>query len=91
MAASSGLSASSMGSLMEMVAPLVMGMLGKQKKQTSTGFGLDDISGMLGSLSDGKGFELSDIMEMVGGGGSAKSKSKAGGLLGMLGNLFGKK
>ena len=96
LAASSGLPAGSMGSLMEMVAPLIMGYLGKQKKESSGGFGLDDISGLLGSLSGGKGFDIGSIIEMVGGGGGntqskSKSKTSAGGLLGILGNLFGKK
>ncbi len=91
LAASSGLSASKMSSLMEMVAPLVMGFLGKQKKESSEGFGLDDISGLLGSLSGGKGLDIGSIIDMVGGGGGTQAKSKAGGLLGILGNLFGKK
>ena len=73
-----------------------MGYLGKQKKESSGGFGLDDISGLLGSLSGGKGFDIGSIIEMVGGGGGntqskSKSKTSAGGLLGILGNLFGKK
>lgn len=84
LSAQSGISGSGMHNLLQMIAPLVMGYLGKQKKENAGGFDMSDISAMIGNLSGGKGLDLSDVIQQVSGG-------KGGGILGMLGNLFGRK
>ncbi len=93
----SGLSLEKIGPLLVMVAPLVMGALGKMKKDkkldaTAVATTLDkerraaqkkDSNDVLGS-----------VLDMLGGGGSSSSSSSSGGLggiLGALGGLFGKK
>jgi len=50
---SSGLNAGSTGQLLEMLAPLVMGSLGKQKK--SQGLDAGGLAGMLGQVLGGQG------------------------------------
>ncbi len=87
LAAQSGLSVDNTGSLLETVAPLVMGFLGKQKKQAGGALNASNISGVLSSLGSGKGFDLSSLAGMAGIGNSAAAKGmmdKAGGLLGKL-------
>ncbi len=52
----SGLSNNQSGSLMATLAPLVMGMLGKQRSQASSGFGVSDIFSLLtGSMDNNRG------------------------------------
>lgn len=97
----SGLDAGSVGQILKIAAPIVMGFLGKQTAQSN----VSDSSGMnalLGSMlggqpqenqslittlldADGDGSILDDVAGMVMG--SNKSK---GGLGGLLGGLFGK-
>ena len=81
---------------MKMVAPILMGYLGKQRRQIeSNGFDLGGISSMLGGLAGeadrGTDLDLGEIMNTVGGllGGSGSSGQKSGGIGGMLGKLFG--
>lgn len=62
LAAKTGMDMSQVSSLLMMLAPLLMGQLGKQKKQQS-GFGLDDLMGMLGGSNKGS----NDVMGMVSG------------------------
>lgn len=84
LAANSGISGEGMSNLLQMVAPLVMGYLGKQKRENAGGFDLNDISSMIGNLGGGNGLDVGDIIQQVSG-------NKGGGILGMLGNLFGKR
>lgn len=92
-----GLNTSQVGNLLQMVAPIVMGYLGKQKKeQASSGFNLGGLSDLLGGLSGdadkGTGLDLTDIMNVVGGltgGNSNQSGENSGGIGGMIGKLFG--
>jgi hypothetical protein len=89
-----GLSSSQMGNLMKIVAPLIMGYLGKQKREQSSGFDLGGLSGLLGGLTktadNNTSLDLGDILNVVGslsGGGQAQ---KGGGIGGLLGKLFGR-
>ena len=97
----SGLDMSSAMNILKVAAPIVMGFLGKQKRQQnvqdSGGIG-DLLGGLLGSSaqndqsmvekildSDGDGSVIDDIIGLASG-----SKSK-GGIGGLLGGLFGNK
>ena len=97
----SGMDAGAIGDILKIAAPIVMGLLGKQKAQSH----VNDSSGMnslLGSMlggqpqqnqslittlldADGDGSILDDVAGMVMGG-----SKKKGGLGGLLGGLFGK-
>ncbi|MFP2994648.1 DUF937 domain-containing protein [Spongiivirga sp. MCCC 1A20706] len=97
----SGVDAGSIGQILQVAAPLLMGFLGKQKQQSN----VNDASGMnalLGGMlggqpkqnqsliaslidADGDGSVLDDVAGMVLGG-----SKKKGGLGGLLGGLFGK-
>ena len=96
----SGMDAGSVGQILKVAAPILMGVLGKQTQQA----GVSDANGMnalLGSMlggqpkenqslisslldSDGDGSILDDVAGMVLGG------KKSGGIGGLLGGLFGK-
>ena len=71
---------------MQIVAPLIMGFLGKQKRQNSGGFDIGSVASILGGLSQtadqSTGLDLGDVLSVVGGGGSQ------GGVGGLLGQLF---
>ncbi|WP_299765511.1 DUF937 domain-containing protein [uncultured Dokdonia sp.] len=97
----SGMDAGSVGQILKVAAPILMGVLGKQTKQA----GVSDANGMnalLGGMlggqpkenqslisslldADGDGSILDDVAGMVLGG-----SKKQGGLGGLLGGLFGK-
>jgi len=97
----SGMDAGSIANILKIAAPIVMGVLGKQKAQSnvSDANGLNSmLGGMLGGQpqqnqslittlldADGDGSILDDVAGMVMGGGKKK-----GGLGGLLGGLFGK-
>ena len=96
----SGMDAGSVGQILKVAAPILMGVLGKQTQQS----GVSDANGMnalLGSMlggqpqenqslisslldADGDGSILDDVAGMVLGG------KKSGGIGGLLGGLFGK-
>jgi hypothetical protein len=85
--------------ILPMLAPIVMGYLGKQTKSNGVSNGAD-LSGMLGSLLGGAGGDsiLTSVLDQNGDGKldvsdamSALSGKKNGGLGGLLGGLFGKK
>mmetsp|Transcript_18314 Transcript_18314/g.21154 ORF Transcript_18314/g.21154 Transcript_18314/m.21154 type:complete len:214 (+) Transcript_18314:19-660(+) len=99
-----GIDAGSVGNILKVAAPLLMGMLGKEKKQnniTSSG----DLTGLLGGMLGGSNSKneqnfLEQILDSDGDGsivddvagmllGGNKGKS-GGGIGGMLGGLFGK-
>ena len=88
--------------MLKIAAPIIMGMLGRQRAQNNISNG-SDLNTMLGSLlggqprqnqdlitslidSDGDGSVLDDVSDIVLGGGSGKQ----GGLGDLLGGLFGK-
>ncbi|GGG32234.1 hypothetical protein GCM10011344_36400 [Dokdonia pacifica] len=97
----SGMDAGSVGQILKVAAPILMGVLGKQTKQA----GVNDAGGMnalLGGMlggqpkenqslisslldADGDGSILDDVAGMV-----LNSGGKKGGLGGLLGGLFGK-
>jgi hypothetical protein len=96
----SGVDAGSVGQIIKMAAPIIMGVLGSQKRKDNVSQnGLGDLLGsVLGSQStndqslietlldaDGDGSVIDDVAGMVLGG-----NKKKGGLGGMLGGLFGK-
>jgi hypothetical protein len=91
-----GLDAMQGGELMKMLAPLVMGYLGKEK--SSGGLDIGSLSQILGG-GGGGGLQLpgglGEILGGLGGGGtnsgSAPAARKSGGLGGMLGKFLKKK
>lgn len=100
-----GIDAGSVGNILKVAAPILMGVLGKQTRQnnvnSSAGIG-DLLGGMLGGNSAQKeqGF-LEQILDADGDGsvvddvagmllGGGNSNKKSGGLGGLLGGLFGK-
>jgi hypothetical protein len=92
---SSGVSSASMSKIMAMLAPIIMGYLGKQKKESgikSSGGISDLLTSVVGSLGNNGtgGLDIGDILGMLGGGGNAGKQSGGGGILGTLGKLFGK-
>lgn len=91
LAQSSGISMDKIGPLLSMLAPVVMGYLGKQKQQAgvNTGGGLGDLLGsVLGnaqSQSQASNDPLSNILGSVLGGGAQQS----GGIGNLLGSVLG--
>ena len=87
-----GISSGSMATILKMAAPILLGMLGKQKKEQGLDAGglgsLINMASKMGGSSSG-GIDIGDIIGMVTG--SQGTQSKGGGLMGMLGGLFGKK
>lgn len=96
----SGMDADSVAKIIKMAAPILMSVLGSQKRKDNVNQG--DLGGLLGSVlgkdsthsrslietlldADGDGSILDDVAGMVLGG-----KKKKGGLGGLLGSLFGK-
>jgi hypothetical protein len=86
----SGLDLGSIASLLPLLAPIVMGMLGK--KERSGGISLDSITDTLGRDTQRAATEQPDLGDLLGsvlGGGSGTDKG--GGLGDMLGSIFGKR
>jgi hypothetical protein len=86
----SGLDLGSIASLLPLLAPIVMGMLGK--KERSGGLSLDSITDALGRDTQRAANEQPDLGDLLGsvlGGGSGSDKG--GGLGDMLGSIFGKR
>ena len=95
LAAKTGLSSDKIGGVLAMLAPIVMGYLGKQKQQESSGGGIGDLLGSVlggnGSTdSSGGGGFLGSIIGSVFGGGNQQSTSKGnlGGLADLAGEFF---
>ncbi|MBO6515600.1 MAG: DUF937 domain-containing protein [Bacteroidia bacterium] len=90
-----GLNSGQIGNMLTMVAPLIMGYLGKQKREDSGGgFDLGGIAGMLGNLAStsdkSTGLDLGDVLSVVGGLTGGNSKGGSAGIGGLLGKLFGR-
>lgn len=89
---SSGLSSGQISQVLTMIAPIVMGYLGKQKKESKMNSG--DLTSVLGSLigSGEKSNPMGDLLDTFLGGSSSKSSGGLSGLSGkILGGLFGAK
>lgn len=104
--AKSGLDMGSVGSLLALIAPIVMGMLSKKGSSSGGGIGLDDLTNMLDrEKSDAQSNpDLGDILGgVLGGGGlggalggnastgTSGERSGGGGIMDILGSLFGRK
>src|SRR5690606_26567496 len=93
LATKTGLSADKIGGALAILAPIVMGYLGKQKQQESSGGGIGDLLGnVLGggqSNPSGGGGMLGSIIGSVLGGGSNKAQSTSSGDLEGLADLAG--
>lgn len=93
-AAKTGLSSSQIGGALAILAPIVMGYLGKEKQQSSAGGGIGDLLGsVLGggqSNSSAGGGLLGSLLGSVLGGGSNQSSSQGdlGGLADLAGDFF---
>ena len=99
----SGLDAGAVGNILKVAAPILMGILGKQKREQNVSTS-SDISGLLGGLLGGndakneQGF-LEQILDADGDGSVVDdvagmflggNKKESGGIGGLLGGLFGK-
>ena len=93
LSAKSGLDAGSIGSLLALLAPIVMGMIGKKSNASpGGGFSLDDLGSILGRErqdAKSKNPDIGDILDSFGGSGG--SGGSGGGLGGMLDGLLGGK
>lgn len=91
LSAKTGLDAGSIGSLLALLAPIVMGMIGKKSNASpGGGFSLDDLGSILGrETQDAKSRnpDIGDILDSFGQG----SSGSRGGLGGMLDRLLGGK
>lgn len=92
--AKTGMSSSQIMSLMKYAAPLVMGFLGKQRKENPTAMSSSGIgsilSGLTGASDSGTGLDLGDILSVVGSfSGNSNNNSSSSGVGGLLKGLFG--
>ncbi|RCS26888.1 DUF937 domain-containing protein [Polaribacter sp. WD7] len=99
----SGLDAGAVGNILKVAAPILMGVLGKQKREQNVSSS-SDISGLLGGLLGGNNANneqnfLEQILDADGDGSVIDdvagmflggNKKESGGIGGMLGGLFGK-
>jgi len=94
LSAKTGLDASSIGSLLALLAPIVMGMIGKKSNASpGGGFSLDDLGSILGrEQQDAKtrNPDIGDLLDRFGQGSSGSDRS-GGGLGGLLDGLLGGK
>lgn len=95
LSSASGVSAPSMGKILAMLAPIVMGYLGRQKKENgiSSANGISDLlTSVVGSLGNNKGggIDISSILSSLGGNTQSQGGSASGGLLGLLGKFLKK-
>lgn len=98
LSAKSGLDLGSIMQLLPLLAPILMGFLGKKSGSSGSsgssggGFGLDDLGSILGketSDARSKNPDIGDILDSLGGGGSSRGSSGGGGLLDSLKDMFG--
>ena len=93
LSAKSGLDVGSIGSLLALLAPSVMGMIGKKSNASpGGGFSLDDLGSVLGrekADARSKNPDISDILDRFGEG--TGGSAGGGGLVDSIGDLFGKK
>lgn len=87
------MNSSQISSLLKIAAPLVLGYLGRQKRQSnSSGFNIGDIAQLLGGMTQqadqSTGLDIGDVLSVVG---SLTGDQKGGGAksaIGLLGKLF---
>ena len=97
LSAKSGLDLGSIMQLLPILAPIVMGMLGKKARTEGGGGGLGDLGSILGGLTGGSGSSGGGLGDILGGltGGSARANTgapaRSGDLSDLLGSLSGKK
>ena len=97
LSAKTGLDLGTIMQLLPLLAPIVMGMLGKQTRSGSGGFGLDDLGSILGgetAAAQSRNPDIGDILGSVLGGsrsGGQGSPGSGGGLDDLLGSLTGRK
>lgn len=92
-----GVDSGTISKILPMLAPIIMGYLGKQTQQNNLSSG-SDLGGLLGGLIGGNGSSmLNSVLDQNGDGKldmsdavAAVSGKKSGGLGGLLGKLFGK-
>jgi hypothetical protein len=89
----SGLDFGTIASLLPLLAPIVMGMLGK--KTGSGGLSLDNITDVLGNDTQRAANEQPDLGDLLGqvlGGGSSQGQGQGqGGIGDLIGSIFGKR
>ena len=92
LAKQTGVSSAQVGSIMTMLAPMLLSFLGSQKKQNNVS--ASGLGGLLSSMTGGQndGFGLDDVIGMVlgGNGGGNSNSGGLGGVLSGLGKMFGK-
>lgn len=93
LSAKTGLNSSQISNLLKIAAPLILGYLGKQKKQQSqSGFDVSNIASILGGMTQqadkSTGLDIGDLLQVVGGLTGNQGGSQAGGIGGLLGKLF---
>ena len=91
LSAKTGLDLGSITQLLPLLAPIVMGMLGKQARTEGTGGGMGDLGSILGGLTGGNGSSGGGLGDILGGltGGSARPGTGASAGGGDLGDLLG--
>lgn len=93
LSAKTGIPSDKIGGALAMLAPIVMGYLGKQKQDQSSAGGFGDLlGGLMGSQSSGSaaGGILGSILgSVLGGGGNTENTTQASPSLGGLGDLAG--
>lgn len=93
---SSGISAGSIAKLLPLIAPIIMGFLGKQKQQNGVADegGITSLIGQFIGGGNGGGLDIGNIISMFTGGGNANQAggqtSSGGGIMDTISKLFGK-
>ena len=90
LSAKSGLDLGSVMQLLPLLAPILMGFLGKKSGSSDDGFGLDDLGNILGRETNdakSKNPDIGDILDSLGGGGG--SSGGGGGILDSLKDMLG--
>lgn len=92
LASKTGLSSDKIGGALAILAPIVMGYLGKQKQQASSGGGIGDLLGSVrggGSYANSSGGMIGSILGgILSGGKSQESNHDSGGLADLAGEFF---
>lgn len=94
---SNGISAGSIAKLLPLIAPIIMGFLGKQKQQNgvSDEGGITSLIGQFIGGGNGGGLDIGNIISMFTGGGNTnqaggQTNSGGGGIMDTISKLFGK-
>jgi hypothetical protein len=93
---SSGISAGSIAKLLPLIAPIIMGFLGKQKQQNGIADegGISSLIGQFIGGGNGGGLDIGNIISMFTGGGNSNQAggqaNTGGGIMDTISKLFGK-